>query len=398
MQGRVTLSCTVRKIMADREDGQMVTLGDVGDLSPNASVMLKVSILAAWAQLQLAAASQSYLNDVLKPYRWLLGPFWVGALRDYAGLRTDPEMGAAVSVGLETGVARDVLLPVSGITHSLVRADEQYYERSLPHLVSALAISLAMSDPYTYSAVDGQPVHSGTAVPAPPAVKAEPAANFYILYGLSFEALVKSLGDSSTTQMAQTALRAMSSLVRPDISGTTVFQGAFFDELCTVTYRIAMSEPAVVKKDMVELMTSFVTSRMNTNAFDNAQARRVLAVVTYVLRGTIPSPDVQSSFSYNDTASDRIAFLRTAFTAFAKIVDTLEATQRADLYAVGLHLLGDVLRDESPMDLAGGLLGSLKAMLEGLVRGQVPGVAEDQAEKVVAGLLGACITNTDDMR
>jgi len=101
----------------------MVTLGDVGDLSPNASVMLKVSILAAWAQLQIAAASQAYLNDVLKPYRWLLGPFWVGALRDYAGLRTDPEMGAAVSVGLETGVARDVLLPVSSHRREVNRTD-----------------------------------------------------------------------------------------------------------------------------------------------------------------------------------------------------------------------------------------------------------------------------------
>lgn len=100
-------------INADLVDGEMVTLGDAGDLSPNASVMLKVSILAAWAQLQIAASTQTYLNDVLKPYRWLLGPFWVGALRDYASLRTDPEMGAAVSAGLESGVARDVLLPVS---------------------------------------------------------------------------------------------------------------------------------------------------------------------------------------------------------------------------------------------------------------------------------------------
>jgi hypothetical protein len=40
----------------------------------------------------------------------------------------------------------------------------------------------------------------------------------------------------------------------------------------------------------------------------------------------------------------------------------------------------------------------LKGMLEGLVRGQVPGVQDDQAEKVVAGLLGACVTNIDDMR
>jgi hypothetical protein len=323
----------------------------------------------------------------------------VGALRDYASLRTDPEMGAAVSAGLETGVARDVLLPVGPtLLVEVSLTNVQYYDRSLPHLVNALAISLALSDPYTYSAVDGQAVHSASAVPAPPSVKAEPAANFYILYGLSFEALVKSLGDSSTTQMAQTALRAMSSLVRPEISGTTVFQGAFFDELCTVAYRIAMSAPAVVKRDMVELLSSFVTSRVHTNAFDHAQARRVLAVITYVLRGTIPSPDVQSSFSYNDTASDRITFLRSSFAAFTKVVDTLEVTQRADLYAVGLHLFGDVLRDESPMDLAGGLLGSLKALLEGLVRSQVPGVPDDQGEKVVAGLLGACVTNIDDMR
>jgi hypothetical protein len=268
----------------------------------------------------------------------------------------------------------------------------------LPNLVSALAISLSDSDPYTYAAIDGQSIHNANAVPGAPSVKAEPAANFYILYGLSFEALVKSLGDSSTTQMAQTALRAMASLVRPNVSGTTVFQGAFFDELCTVAYRIAMSEPASVKREMVDLMSSFATSRVDTNAFDHSQVRRVLAVITFVLRGTIPSIDVQTSFTYNDTAPDRIAFLRSAFTAFAKVVDTVDPTQRADLYAVGLHLFVDVVKDESPMDLAGGLLGNLKGLLEGLVRGQVPGVAGDQGEKVVAGLLGACVTNIDDMR
>jgi hypothetical protein len=37
-------------------------------------------------------------------------------------------------------------------------------------------------------------------------------------------------------------------------------------------------------------------------------------------------------------------------------------------------------------------------LLEGLVRSQVPGVPDDQGEKVVAGLLGACVTNIDDMR
>lgn len=377
----------------------MVTLGDVADLSPNASVMLKVSILAAWAELQIATTRQAYLSQVLQPYRWLLGPFWVGALRDYAGLRTDPEMGASVSMGMDNGIARDVLLPVSLTTvihtHLLTW---QYYERAVPQLLNAMAISLSASDQYTLAAVDGQPVNSAQAVPAPLVPKSEPATNFYILYGLAFEALVKSLGESSTTSMAQTSLRAMGYLIKPEISGTTVFQGAFFDELCTVAYRIAMSEPANVKREMVELMCTFATSRVGTSSFDHGQIRRVLAVITFVLRGTIPSTNTQSTFTYTDTATDRVNFLRTSFTAFSRVVDTIEAAQRAELYAVGLHLFTDVLRDESSMDLAGNLLGSLKVLLEGLVKGQVPGVAADQGEKVVAGLLGACVTNIDDMR
>lgn len=274
----------------------------------------------------------------------------------------------------------------------------QYYERAVPQLLNALAISLSASEKFTLAAVDGQSVPSASAVPAPLAAKADPATNFYILYGLSFETLVKSLGDSSTNAMAQTALRAMTYLVRPEISGTTVFQGAFFDELCTVAYRIAMSEPAIVKREMVELMSAFATSRVGSNAFDHGQTRRILAVITFVLRGTIPSADVQSSFTYADTAGERVAFLRSAFSAFARVVDTIDAAQRADLFAVGLHLFTDVLREESTMDLAGSLLGNLKNLLEGLVKGQVPGVASDQGEKVVAGLLGACVTNIDDMR
>jgi hypothetical protein len=268
----------------------------------------------------------------------------------------------------------------------------------VPQLLNALAISLSASDQYTLAAVDGQPVNSADAVPAPLASKAEPATNFYILYGLSFEALVKSLGDSSATSMAQTSLRAMTYLVRPEISGTTVFQGAFFDELCTVAYRIAMSEPANVKREMVELMSTFATSRVGSNSFDHGQIRRVLAVLAFVLRGTIPSTNVQSSFTYTDSAPDRVNFLRSSFTAFSRVVDTIDAAQRAELYAVGLHLFTDVLRDESSMDLAGNLLGSLKVLLEGLIKGQVPGVSADQGEKVVAGLLGACVTNIDDMR
>lgn len=268
------------------KEGEMLSLGDVKDLSSSASVMLKISILAAWAELQVASTKQTYLVEVIKPYRWLLGPFWVGALRDYAYLRTDPEMGAGASAGMDlgTGMGRDVLLP--------------YYEKAVPKLLHAVAIGLTANDPFVIGAVDGQTFTSSAepAATTAPAIRPEPSTNFYVLYGLAFECLTRAMG--SDPVMASVALRTMTSLVRPQLSGTTVFEGAFFDELCTICYRIAMSESAAVKADMVELIATFATSRKGSVGFDAAQVRRALAVVAFVLRQTIPAPGVASNCEY----------------------------------------------------------------------------------------------------
>lgn len=261
----------------------MLKLGDVQGLSSSASVMLKISILAAWAELHVASVKQTYLVQVIKPYRWLLGPAWVGALRDYAHLRTDPEMGAgaAASTDVSAGMGRDVLLP--------------YYDKAVPKLLHAVALGLAANDPFVVGAIDGQTFTSSDepAATSGPSIRAEPSTNFYILYGLAFESLTRALGND--TKMASVALRAMGSLVHPQFSGTTVFQGQFFDELCTICYRIAMSEGAAVKGEMVDLMANYATSRKGSAGFDSAQVRRALAVVAYVLRQTIPSRDVASS-------------------------------------------------------------------------------------------------------
>lgn len=49
------------------------------------------------------------------------------------------------------------------------------------------------------------------------------------------------------------------------------------------------------------------------------------------------------------------------------------------------------------MDLAGSLLPSLKMLLDALFANQVPGIGAT-ADRVVHGLLSACLTNVDEMR
>ncbi|WVQ83814.1 hypothetical protein IAT38_005958 [Cryptococcus sp. DSM 104549] len=363
--------------------GEMTSLGDVEDLSSSAAVMLKISILAAWAQLQISSTAQSYLVDVIKPHRWLLGPFWVGALRDYAQLRTDPEMGG-LSAGMDSGagMGREVLLP--------------YYEQAVPQLLHAVAISLAANDPFVLGAMDGQTYTTPAEPSSLPSIRPEPSANFYIVYGLAFESLIKSLGDTASRAMASACLQAMRSLVKPLLSGTTVFEGQFFDELCTVCYRIAMSEPASIRADMLEVVKSFAASRRGSGAEDAAQTRRVLAIIAFALRQVVPTKEVQANWRPSDSAAERIALLRAGFMAYAQVVECVEVGQRGDLYAVGLHLFVDLLGDESPVDVAGGCLGCAKVLVEGLVGAQVPGV--NNGERVVHGVVAACLANVDDMR
>jgi hypothetical protein len=274
----------------------------------------------------------------------------------------------------------------------------QYYEQAVPKLLHALAIALSSADPFVLGAMDGQQFTSPAEPGTVPTIRPEPTANFYVIYGLAFESLVKSMGDSTTSPMAQVALRAMASLVRPQMSGTTVFEGAFFDELCTVAYRIAVSEPAALKAEVTEVLASFITSRKGVMAVDPAQTRRALAVITYTLRSTIPSRENPSVFTYADTQADRVAFLRTAFSAFGRTVECVETVQRADLCAVGLHLFEDLLGDETPgMDLAGQTLPVMKNLLDQALGADVPGTGAT-GERVVHGLLSQCLSNVDEMR
>jgi hypothetical protein len=103
-------------IHAFQESGNL-TMGNFVDLSPNASGMLRVSVLSAWARLEIASSEQTYLLDVIKPYRSILAPQWIASLRDYAVIRADSEfIHDASAVALDPSYAslgKVVLLPVS---------------------------------------------------------------------------------------------------------------------------------------------------------------------------------------------------------------------------------------------------------------------------------------------
>jgi hypothetical protein len=98
----------------------LLSLGDAAEGSPNASAMLRIAILSAWAQLTSASPQQKYLQEVVKPYKSELIPLWISALRDYASIRADSEAildtSSAPLDAAYASLGKDILLPVSRLS------------------------------------------------------------------------------------------------------------------------------------------------------------------------------------------------------------------------------------------------------------------------------------------
>lgn len=87
--------------------------------------MVKMAVLSAWAELQVASVDQQYLVDVLTPHIARLTPLWLASLREYARLRFEPDISTtagsvSLSGSLDTIYAalnRETLLEVCKGSH-----------------------------------------------------------------------------------------------------------------------------------------------------------------------------------------------------------------------------------------------------------------------------------------
>lgn len=120
-------------------------------------------------------------------------------------------------------------------------------------------------DPYILSAMDGkegQPTVTSTQ-------REGPAAFFFVIFGLIYEALAESSTSSSASGSANTvtiaALEALDSLVRPDYAGKAILDSAVFDEFTTLCYRMAMMESAEVHIPLARVVSSLATTQLGSS-------------------------------------------------------------------------------------------------------------------------------------
>ncbi|KAG8721134.1 hypothetical protein FRC09_008363 [Ceratobasidium sp. 395] len=373
----------------------LLSIGDVAQLGPNASVMLRVSTLTAWAELEVASAREEYLQAVLKPYRGTLCFLWVSALRDYASIRADSEVQQDNTSGMDTsytGLGRETLLP--------------YYAESWSKILAAVGCAMKANDPHLIQAMDGHDPATAAA-PTNRGVRREPTECFFVILGLVYESLSAVSSDSAATPESQavalTSIQVLAYLTRPEYAGQAILDPPIFEELIALWYRMSMTEPWEIQTYLVAAVASLVRSqqthmRVSTDGSGviggETPIAQCLRICVTILKNAIPSPQAQSN-SIQQNPAGRVPLIISAFQALLAIGEIAGPSAQPDIRAIGLSIYADLLKDEySELDIVGPTLPALR----GLLLSDAKAVAKEEIyPRLVHGLLSACLQNIDDM-
>ncbi|KAG9318303.1 armadillo-type protein [Chiua virens] len=364
------------------DDSGNLKIGTLGGLSPNASAMLTVSILTAWARLEFASAEQEYLHDVIKPYRGVLASQWIACLRDYATIRADSEFVHDLSiVSVDPSYAnlgKVVLLP--------------YYSDSWATILQAVANAMEHSGQHVSSSILGQkstgavPSSNGVGLPRP-----EPAPLFFVLFGLIYEALAIS--------SPQEALKC---LIDPRYSGKALLEPTVFKEFISLCYRMAMVEKAVTLVHLLEVITEFakhfgklgIESVVvpNEALSPNSVRFHCLKICAYVLRH---ARHTQGAPAISGTVQELTKMVSCAVAAFQLVAATTEGNVREDVRGVGCMLYAELLKDETlDIDLITPTLPAFKCLVSVEAHPRV----RDRYDSLIHGILSSCLLDVDEMR
>ncbi|KAK4046606.1 hypothetical protein OIV83_005976 [Microbotryomycetes sp. JL201] len=367
------------------KNSDISSIGDVQDLSSTAGVMLKTSILAAWAKFQTASVRQAYLRQVIEPHLPLLCPFWVSSLREFAQLRTDPEAtasdsgaGGSAFDSVYSGLSRETALP--------------FYEQAWPPMLHAIGTLLREGNELALQAMDdGQASSLGDE-------RQHPAEFFWILFGLSFEALCT--GASGIQEMA---LESTAGLIGRQVSGGALLEPGLFDELCNLCFRLSITEGPSVKARVMDIVIQLATlasasdlANGSLSSESNVKMTQCLRVATCLLRESVPSSGSGPRPNGN-TVQGHAALIKRVFNGFADLAELQPSPMRERLFAIALQFYSQLLQDENAeADLISPTLPVLKTLLE---RALTPlTVAESCLPRVINGMLSCCLQNIDNLR
>lgn len=364
--GRI-LKLLVGALESFSRDAETASIGDLKSLSSNAQVMVRMSVFAAWAQLQIASAEQTYLVNVVKPHIAQLVPQWLTSLREYSRLRFEPDISAAMTGGAISG---DLDTTYAALNRQTLL---KFYQDSWLSLVDAIASLIDEDSEFVFDALDGKLAHGQDEDEGDGAkpngvngimrkstginYREEPVAFFFVLFGLAFESLAarSSDDDSITRQRNLDILKALKKILRPSVSGNAVYQEIVFAETMDLFDRMVLTESLGVQSIIVEIARNLCmvhpSSRQGlqtpvngeTLSEDIEQLFELTRIIVLVIAGLVPGLSEAPVSARLESSDEAVTLVRTALQALVDVSEVFPSIIKTDLHATIIHVFVAIL-------------------------------------------------------
>ncbi|KAH0562317.1 hypothetical protein GP486_002982 [Trichoglossum hirsutum] len=362
-------------------DSETATIGDLKGLSSNAQVMVKMAVLSAWAELQVASTEQKYLVDVMKPQIATLTPLWLSSLREFARLRFEPD------ISMNTGPAS-----LSGSLDAIYSALNRetllkFYQDSWLSLVDAIASLIEQDSEFVFDALDGKSevaTTNGDSKGHDINYRDEPVAFFFVLFGIAFEALAGRPGSDSLATKEQTLeiLVALKKILHPSVSGHAIYQEVIFSETMDLFDRLVLTEGLDVQLVVVGIARNMCISHPSSRGSQDGTAGgenlsedvdqlfELTRIIVLVLAGHLPNLTEANAKARHPLSDEAVSLIRVSLDALVDAAEVFPSVIKTDLYTCIVHIFATILSTGlCQADIVPQSLPIFKRFIQGMTRG-----------------------------
>ena len=330
-------------------DTRTVSIGDLKGLSTNAQTMIRMAVLTAWADLQIASTERHYLVKVVEPHLRKLIPLWLSSLQEFARLRFEPDISSSMGAAQPD---EDVDTVYASMNRQTLL---QFYQDSWLRLVNAIASLIDQNSDFVFEALDNKPdsraINGDHSQSTDIDYREEPSAFFFVLFGVAIEALVTQSGtvDGSILDI----LQALKRILRPSVAGNAMFQEAVFTEFIEILGRLALTEGLDVQAVIVNIVRDLCLTHPSAashkdnhhaNLSDDVEQLFELArIIVLILTRAVPNLGEQLTPGQTEITNDVASIIRSSLDALVDASSIFPSIIKKDLHACVFHTFSTIL-------------------------------------------------------
>ncbi len=234
----------------------------------------------------------------------------------------------------------------------------QFYQDSWLKLVEAIASLIDQDSDFVFDALDGK--SHGPKVSEVKAQKHdinyrdEPAAFFFVLYGIVIEALTTRPGQDSPSSDVQKLgiLSALKRILRPSVSGNAIFQDTVFSETMELFDRLALTEGLDVQLVIVDIARNLCLTHPSAKddteneehlSDDIEQLFELTRIIVLVLAGVLPNLSEHNPSARPQLPDEAVHLIQSSLEALVDAADIFPSVIKTDLHASILHIFATIL-------------------------------------------------------